>query len=140
MLELAKLRIVRNIEWTNKTKIRHFLKSNYGFPNWKKNSKNFQFGKLSYILSVRKIQTDVNIRNIFLKKSNNSTFVISIFEVSNFRNIGRCTFGRSKFWHPPGEALYEIPYNSAYNELLHVTQLFFELQIYIRKYLQNCVV
>ena len=24
-----------------------------------------------------------------------------------------------------GEALYEIPYNSAYNALLHVTQIFF---------------
>ena len=31
--------------------------------------------------------------NSEIEKSNNSTFVISIFEVSNFRNIGR-----SKFW------------------------------------------
>ena len=29
-----------------------------------------------------------------------------------------------------GEALDEIPYKSAYNALLHVTQFFFELQIY----------
>ena len=28
------------------------------------------------------------------------------------------------------EALYEIPYNSAYNALLHDTNFFFELQIY----------
>ena len=34
------------------------------------------------------------------KKSNNSTFVISIFEVTNFRNIGRSTFRHSKFWPP----------------------------------------
>ena len=39
--------------------------------------------------------------NSEIEKSNNSTFVISIFEVSNFRNIGRSTFGRSKFWPPP---------------------------------------
>ena len=35
--------------------------------------------------------------NTKIKKSNNSTLVISIFEVSNFRNIDRSTFGRSKF-------------------------------------------
>ena len=38
-----------------------------------------------------------------IEKSNYSSFVISIFEVSNFRNIGRYTFGRSKFWPPPPE-------------------------------------
>ena len=31
-----------------------------------------------------------------MEKSNNSTFVICIFEISKFRNIGRSTFGRSK--------------------------------------------
>ena len=34
-------------------------------------------------------------------KSNNSTFVSFIFETSKFRNIGRSTFGLSKFWPPP---------------------------------------
>ena len=34
------------------------------------------------------------------KKSNNSTFVILIFEISEFRNIGRFTFGRYKYWSP----------------------------------------
>ena len=33
---------------------------------------------------------------------------------------------------------YEIPYNSAYNALLHVTHFFSNFK-YIRKYLQNCV-
>ena len=33
---MAKLQIVRNIEWTNKNKICQFLESNYGFPDWKK--------------------------------------------------------------------------------------------------------
>ena len=37
-----------------------------------------------------------------------------------------------------GVALYEIPYNSAYNALLYVTQIFFSNFKY-RKYLQNCV-
>ena len=41
--------------------------------------------------------------------------------------------------HLNGEALYEIPYNSAYNALLHVTQIFISNFKYIRKYLQNCV-
>ena len=36
-----------------------------------------------------------------IKKSNNSTFVILIFEVSIFRNIGRSKFAHSKFWLPP---------------------------------------
>ena len=35
-----------------------------------------------------------------MKKSNNSNFIILIFEYSNYRNIGRSTFGRSKFWPP----------------------------------------
>ena len=36
-----------------------------------------------------------------------------------------------------GGALYEIPYNSAYNALLHVTQIFFSNFKYIRKYSKN---
>ena len=31
-----------------------------------------------------------------IEKLNNSTFVILIFEISKFRNIGRSTFGRFK--------------------------------------------
>ena len=38
-----------------------------------------------------------------------------------------------------GGALYEILYISAYNALLHVTQIFFSNFKYVRKYLQNCV-
>ena len=36
-----------------------------------------------------------------MKLSNNSSFVILIFEILKFRNIGRSTFRRSKFWPPP---------------------------------------
>ena len=46
-------------------------------------------------------QTQKKEINLKLKKSNNSTFVILIFEESNFRNIGRSTFGRSKLWSHP---------------------------------------
>ena len=72
------------------------------------NSKNFKFdGKLSYILSVRTIQSNVNIRNKFEKKNRVARFslfpIISIFEVSDFQNIGGSTFVRSKFWSPPVE-------------------------------------
>ena len=35
-----------------------------------------------------------------MEKSNNLNFVIFIFEISKFRNIGHSTFGRSKFWPP----------------------------------------
>ena len=33
-----------------------------------------------------------------MEKSNNSTFIIVIYEISKFRNIGRSTFGRSKLF------------------------------------------
>ena len=39
-----------------------------------------------------------------------------------------------------GGVLYEISYNSAYNALLHVTQIFFELQIYKKISLKLCLV
>ena len=38
---------------------------------------------------------------IWIKLSNNSSFVILIFPIFKFRNIGRSTFLRSKFWFPP---------------------------------------
>ena len=39
--------------------------------------------------------------NSKIKLSNNSFFVILIFAILKFRNIGRSTFYRSKFWLPP---------------------------------------
>ena len=36
-----------------------------------------------------------------MKLSNNSSFVILVFAILKFRNIGRSTFRRSKFWLPP---------------------------------------
>ena len=44
------------------------------------------------------IRKKVGIKNKFENnKSNNSNFVILIFEISEFRDIGRSTFGHSKF-------------------------------------------
>ena len=37
-----------------------------------------------------------NKKNWKIEKSNNSTFVILIFEILKSRNISRATFGRSK--------------------------------------------
>ena len=47
------------------------------------------------ILSVRIIQTIIKIKKINspIEESNNSTFIILIFEISKSRNIGRSTFG-----------------------------------------------
>ena len=39
--------------------------------------------------------------NSKIKLSNNSSFVILSFVIFKFRNIGRSTFLRSKFWAPP---------------------------------------
>ena len=50
-----------------------------------------------FIVSVQRIQTNVKLKiNLKIKKSNNSTFVILIFEIPKFRKIGCSTFGRSK--------------------------------------------
>ena len=38
-----------------------------------------------------------------IKLSNSSSFVILIFVILKFRNIGRSTFRRSKFRPPPGK-------------------------------------
>ena len=56
------------------------------------NSKNLKFdGKLSYILNVRTVQTDVNIRNKFENKKNRVTrlslFQHSSFEFSKYRQF-----------------------------------------------------
>ena len=59
-------------------------------------SKNFQFYKVSYILSVRIIKT--NIKKNENKKNRISSFVFLTFEKLKFRNIGRSTFGCSKCW------------------------------------------
>ena len=45
-----------------------------------------------------------------MEKSNNSTFIIFIFEISKFRNIDRSTFGRSK---------YRLPFQKFMNALFH---------------------
>ena len=39
--------------------------------------------------------------NSKIKLWNNSSFVILIFVILKFQNIGRSTFRRSKFWPPP---------------------------------------
>ena len=39
--------------------------------------------------------------NSKIKLSNNSSFVILIFVILKFRNIGCSTLYRSKFWPPP---------------------------------------
>ena len=43
---------------------------------------------------------NISKTNSQIEKLNNSTFVILIFEISKFRNIGHSTFRRSKFWPP----------------------------------------
>ena len=53
-------------------------------------------------MSVQTIWTDANItKKLKIKKSNNSTFVILVFVVSNFRNIDRSTFSRYELWPQP---------------------------------------
>ena len=46
--------------------------------------------------------------NSKIKLSNNSSFVILIFVIFIFRNIGRSTFRRSKFWPPPEEVIWLV--------------------------------
>ena len=48
--------------------------------------------------------------NSKIKLSNNSSFVILIFGIFKFRNIGRSTFRGSKFWPPPRKSNYSIFY------------------------------
>ena len=61
-------------------------------PIWKFGKK-FQSNKLSYILGVSIIPTNKKKlkkkTNSKIKKSNNWSFVILIFKISQFRNIGR---------------------------------------------------
>ena len=66
---------MRNIKWTNKTKICQFLESNYGFPNLKKNSKfdNFENHQISIIDKLKK---------------NNQSFEDVVFQkLANFKNL-----------------------------------------------------
>ena len=44
--------------------------------------------------------------NSKIKLSNNSSFVILIFAILKFRNVGRSTFRHSKFWPPPERLFY----------------------------------
>ena len=46
--------------------------------------------------------------NSKIKLSNNSSYVILIFVILKFRNIGRSTFRRSKFWPPPEFSNFDI--------------------------------
>ena len=72
--EFAKLRIVRNIKWTNKTKIFQFLESNYDFPNCKKNSQILKFGKSSnfYYWQTQKKKNNENSEIVEFQKLANS--------------------------------------------------------------------
>ena len=58
-----------------------------------------RFEKLLNILGVRVISKKWK-NKLEIKISNNSFFVILIFEILEFRNVGHSSFGRSKFWDP----------------------------------------
>ena len=60
------------------------------------NSINFHFYKLSYTLSVRIIYTNIKIKIKLENEKIELSFVLLIFEISKFQNIGRSTFGCSK--------------------------------------------
>ena len=57
--------------------------------------------------------------NSKIKLSNNSSFIISIFEVSNFRNTGRSIFCRYKFWLPPNFGTYAFDKKNSERLLSH---------------------
>ena len=76
------------------------------------NSKNFKFDKLSYILSIRTIQTDVKIRNKFEnKKSRNSIFEkfrkLSIWKIRKNCQLGK--FQSCSIWKIRKIFNFEIP-------------------------------
>ena len=60
---------------------------------------------------LEKLQKKNERINSKVKISNNSSFVIVIFAILEFRNIGHSTFSRSKFWPPP---LFMEPRNDSY--------------------------
>ena len=69
--------------------------------------------------------------NSIMKLSNNSSFVILIFEILKFRNIDRSTFRHSKFWHPP----------TGSNMILHpqmILVIYENLQDFPLRGLKNC--
>ena len=72
-------------------------KKNFNSNIWKINIA--QLEKWLNILSVQMIIKNEKL-NSKIKLSNNSSFVILIFAILKFRNIGRSTFPRSKFWPP----------------------------------------
>ena len=76
----------------------------YNFTIWKINI--LQYQELWIILSVQIISKKWK-KSAKIKLSNNSSFFILIFAISEFRNTGRSTFRRSKFWPP---LVWSIPY------------------------------
>ena len=68
----------RNIKLMNKTKICQFLESNFGFPNWKKTPKfyNFENHQISIIDK--------------LKKNNQSSEIVEFLKLANFDNLIFC--------------------------------------------------
>ena len=81
-------------------KIQQFVKLRnfFTFNIWKINI--LQYQKLLNILGVQIISKKWR-KSSEIKLSNNSSFFILIFAISKFRNTGRSTFRRSKFWPPP---------------------------------------
>ena len=53
-----------------------------------------------------------------IKLSNNSSFVILIFVILKFRNIGRSTFRRSKFRSPPSFSIIRVRVKISNSQIL----------------------
>ena len=94
----------KNINFENSKNLQCGKSEKFAFSKILKISQIFQFKKTSNfwncsISNNKNFSKYCNLKKYI--KSNNSTFVISIFEALNFRNTGRSIFGRSKFWLPP---------------------------------------
>ena len=87
--ELAKFRVVRNIQWTNIYKICQFLEQNFDFPNWK-NSRNlwiFQIIKFWKFFNFPTCESSKNSRIGKFKKFPN----LRKFKIAQFGKIQRCS-------------------------------------------------
>ena len=89
--ELADLRVVRHIAWTNNSKIAKFLESNFSVSNWIffRHLLIFQYGKFEKF-SIRKIWKTCNLKN-------SKNLKICNFENSKdfqFRKFQKIQFGK----------------------------------------------
>ena len=78
-----------------------------------------QFKKMLNILDVQTISKKWKI-NLKIKLSNNSSFVILIFAILKFRNIGRSAFRRSKFWPSPEISKKKIDFLKPEHETMYI--------------------